>query len=132
MCRSCRLPKSPAMRAAVTMHLLEQELHIVRGNREAEADRAACRRIRENLIVKVDDLTPRVEKRATGIAVIDRRIRLDEFVIRAAKIAMQRADDAGSDGALQAERVADRQNAVADVDFVAVADLDRRPADIDF
>jgi hypothetical protein len=113
--------------------LLQKKLHVIRGNREAEPDRAACRRIRENLVVDADDLAARIEQRATGIAVIDRRVGLNEFVIRTAEIAVESADDAVCDRALQTERVADRENAVTDMDLVAVADLDRRqrPADVD-
>ena len=86
------------------------------------------------MIVDADHLAPGVEKRTARIAVIDRRIRLDEFVIRPAEIAMCSADDAGGDGSLQAEWITDRKHPIANANFVTVADRDCResPTGINF
>src|SRR5947209_10668274 len=115
------------MRPPVLANLIQHEGDIVRWNREAEADRAAGRRFGENLVIDTDHLALHVEQRSAGIAVIDRGVDLNELVVRRAiEVAVQGADDARRDGALAAERVADRQNAVSDTDLVTVADLDRR------
>ena len=53
--------------------------------------------------------------RAAGVALVHRRIDLDEVVVGAvADVAAARRDDAGGDGAAEAERIADRQHPVAD------------------
>src|SRR4051795_1109071 len=78
-------------------------------------------------MVDADDLALQVEKWSAGIAVIDRRIDLDELIVRRAiEIAMQGADNARRDGPFQPERIADRQNSIADTQVVAVAALDGR------
>ena len=58
-----------------------------------------------------------VDQRAAGIAGIDRRVGLDEILepVDAEVIAAERADDAERDGVAEAERIADREHDVADL-----------------
>ena len=92
-------------------------------NGEADADRAARRR--EDRGVDADHFAIEIERRTAGIAAIDRRIDLQEVVIRAiADIAAAGRDNAGGDGTAKPERVADGDHPVAD------ARLLRREIDI--
>ena len=78
-----------------------------------DADRAAGRR--EDRGVDADHVAVDVEGRAAGIALVHRRVDLDEVVIGAgADVAAARRDDAGRHGAAEAERIADREHPVAD------------------
>ena len=69
---------------------------------------------------KIAVLTPMhvavdVERRTAGIALVDRCVDLDEVVVGAGSdIATARRNDAGRHGAAEAERIADRQDPVAD------------------
>ena len=69
---------------------------------------------------KIAVLTPMTlpstfESRAAGIAFVHRRIDLDEIVIgTGADIAAASRDDAGGDGAAEAERIAHRKHPIAD------------------
>ena len=69
---------------------------------------------------KIAVLTPTtspcgVEGRAARIAAVDRRVDLQEVVVRSgADVAAARRDDAGGDGAAEAERIADGDHPVAD------------------
>ena len=82
--------------------------------------------------VSICELTPitsplRVEQRAAAVAVVDRRVGLDHVVdreaVRRLDRALEGADDAGRDGALEPERVADRDDRVADLDLVESASV---------
>src|SRR5205085_2610201 len=70
------------------------------------------------------------DERAAGVARVDRRVGLDEEAkIADAELgAGQRRDDAAGDGLPDAERIADRQHEIADLELVAVAQLERRKA----
>ena len=101
------------MTRALVLELSDDGLHGVGGNGEGDADRAAGRR--EDRGVDADHIAVDVEGRAAGIALVDRRVDLDEVVIRAgADVAAARRDDAGRHGAAEAERIADRDHPVAD------------------
>jgi hypothetical protein len=68
---------------------------------------------REDRGIDADHVAVDVESRAAGIAFVDRRVDLDEIVIRAgADVAATRRDDTGGDGATETERIADRKNPV--------------------
>ena len=69
-----------------------------------------------------------VDQRAAGIAGIDGGVGLDEEVISrdATAGARQRGDDAAGDGLADAERIADRQHEVADLDASKSRELERR------
>ena len=65
--------------------------------------------------VDADHVAVDVEGRTAGIALVHRRVDLDEVVIGAgADVAAARRNDAGRDGAAEAERIADREHPVAD------------------
>ena len=88
------------------------------------APRSRCRRCRRSagldLGVDADDPARGVEQRPAGVAGIDRRVRLDHVVDRepvwGVDLALHRGDDPGRGGAIEAERVADRDDGVADLD----------------
>ena len=69
---------------------------------------------------KIAVLTPMhiavdVEGRTAGVAFVHRRVDLDEVVVgTGADVATARRNDAGRHGAAKAERIADRQDPVAD------------------
>ena len=65
-----------------------------------------------------------VDERATGIARIDRGVGLDEILIAVGvdARARQAADDSGRDGVLQSERIADRDDEVADLELGRIAE----------
>ena len=74
--------------------------------------------------VDADHIAVDVERRAAGIAFVDRRVDLDVVVIGAgADVAAARRDDAGRHRAAEAERIADRDHPVADPRLV-IGELD--------
>ena len=94
----------------------------LRGNRKADADRAARRR--DDRRVDADDLAIEVEQRAAGIAAIDGGVGLDVVVVRTGiDVAVARRDDAGGHRAAEAERIADRDHPFAEPQLVGIAEL---------
>ena len=84
-------------------------------HREADPDRAAGRR--HDRGVHRDHLALHVEGRAAGVARVDRRVDLQEVVERpGADVAPARRDDPGGHRRADPERVARRQDPVADLD----------------
>ena len=75
-------------------------------------------------------LAGHVDQRAAGVAGIDRGVGLDEeLVVGDADLgARQRRDDAVGHGLADAERIADRQHHVADLQLVGIAELEEREA----
>ena len=115
--------EQPAMHAAVGHELVHHVLRHVRRHREADADVAARRR--QDLRVDADQLARGVHERAAGVALVDRRIGLQEVFIASvaeAGRAALRADDAHRHRLADAERVADREHDVADAHRVRIAD----------
>ena len=108
------LHAEPAARdLAVVLQLLHDALGDVARDGEADADAAARRR--EDRGVDADHLALGVEGRAAGIAVVHRRVDLQEVVVGAgADVAAARRDDARRHRAAEAERIADRDHPVAD------------------
>src|SRR4051794_8101922 len=100
-----------------------------RARRDREADAVAAARVALDLGVDADHLAARVEQRPARVAVVDRRVGLDRArdreVVRRLDGAVQRAHDARGDGVLEAERAADRDRAVADLDAVRVGERQR-------
>src|SRR3954453_22663164 len=99
------------------------------GRRDGEAVSVAAARVALDLRVDPDHVAVRVEQRAARVAVVDRRVGLDRArdreVVRRVDRAVERADDAGRDRALEAERAPDRDDAVADLHGVRVGELER-------
>src|SRR5436190_8106396 len=87
----------------------------VDGDREPDAVVAA--RVALDLGVDADHVAARVEQRAAGVAVVDRRIGLDRagdrVVVRRLDGAVDGADDAGGHGAGEAEGAADGDDLLA-------------------
>ena len=82
------------------------------------------------LLLKMAELMPtssplRLIEGAAGIAGIDRGVGLDEVLVavRVDAAAAEGADDARGDRVLEAEGIADRQDEVADLHLVGIAEL---------
>ncbi len=95
-------------------------------NGEAEPHAAAGARIDHR--IDADQPAVEIDERAAGIARIDRRVGLDEeaVVARADLGARQRRHDALGHRLSDAERVADGDDEVADLERVRIAHLERR------
>src|SRR3954447_5129168 len=105
-------------------------LHRVRRDREADPDVAVAGLPgRLDLRVDADHARLDVEQRAAGVARVDRRVGLDDLVDRpavgGADVAAEAGDDAGRGGAVEAERVADRDGLVADLHAARVGERQR-------
>ena len=99
--------------AAFLTQLRDDVLHRLGRNVESDADRTAGGR--EDRRVDADHVAFDVEARAAGIALVDRRVDLNEVVIRTgADIAAAGGHDAGGHGAAESERIADREHPIAD------------------
>ena len=96
--------------------------HHIRRHRKPDPDRAAGRR--QDRGVHPDHLTVHVEQRPAGIALVDRRIGLQEIVIGAGQLAPARRDDPGRDREPLPQRVAHRHHPVTDPHRIAVAKRD--------
>ena len=87
---------------------------------------------RGDLRVDADHLALGVEQRAARVAGVDRRVGLDDLVDREAvgrlDLALEAGHDARGRRAVEAERVADRDHAVADLRLVGVGELERADA----
>jgi len=106
--------------------LRNDRLDGIGGDREADSDVAGRLATRLDLRVDSDDLAVLVDQRATGVALVDRRIGLDDLVDResvgGAHRALQRADDARCHRPLEPKRVADRDHGIADYDLGRVGE----------
>ena len=108
------LNADPTARHRTTLlELRDDRLDGVGGDREGDADRAARRR--EDRRVDADHVAVGVEGRATRVALVHRRVDLDEVVIGAgADVTAARRHDARGDGSAETERIADCDDPVAD------------------
>src|SRR5262249_21400042 len=94
--------------------VLELRDHALRGRGwdiEADSDRASGRR--KNRGVDAQHVAVGVERRAAGIAAVDRGIDLDVVLSAATDVAPGGRDDAGRHGPAQTERIADRNRPFA-------------------
>src|SRR5665213_3143288 len=112
----------------------EDRAHQAGRNGETDPDRAAGFRIDRG--VDADEMAVEVDQRATRIAWIDCRVRLDVGAERAEAEAgaRQGGDDARGHRLADAERVADSEHQVADLKRVTVGDFENGQtllADID-
>ena len=116
----------PLEEVVAVLRRLDDRAHHVGGDREADADRAAAAAV--DRAVDADQLAAHVDQRAAGIAGIDRRVGLDEEaeVGNAFIRARQRRDDAAGRRLPDAERIADGEHQVADLERVGIADRDHR------
>ena len=115
----------PLHRGAAALRRGDHHAHHVGRDGEADALRAA--RAREDRGVDADDLAGHVDQRAARVAGIDRGVGLDEELIVAdADLgAGHRRDDAVGHGLADAERIADREHQVADLQLVGVGEIER-------
>ena len=119
-----------AVDAAGRRQLRDDVLDRVRRDGEADADVAGRPVGAGDLRVDADHLAARVQQRATRVAAVDLRVGLDHVVDR---VAVRRRDRPLLDGADDAcrrrppepERVADRDDGIADADVVGVAERER-------
>src|SRR5205085_5949796 len=82
-----------APRLAELAQLVDHAHHHLRGHGEADADRAAGRRIDRR--VHTDHFTVEVEQRTARVAAVDGRVSLDVVVVRTRRdVAVARRDDA--------------------------------------
>ena len=88
-------------------------------DRHGVADALVAAGLRRDLRVDADHAAVAVEQRAAAVAGVDRGVGLDRAVDREAvgrgQLAVDRADDARGDGALEPERAADRHDRIADL-----------------
>ena len=125
-------PDERAVDVALTDQLRDHGLDGVRGDRKADADVAARRRVVAGLDLRVDadHVAAPVQQRPARVAVVDRRVGLDDVVdrvaVRCGDRALDRADDPGGNRAVETERVADRDDGVAHLRRVGVAERERR------
>ena len=107
----------PLHRLAAALRRVEHDTHHVDGNGEADADRAA--RAREDRGIDADEAARHVDERAAGIAEVDRGVGLDEerIVGNADLRARERRDDSLRHRLPDAERIADREHEVADLNL---------------
>ena len=92
--------------------------------RDREADSLVAATVGGDGGVDADDFALEVDQRAARVAGIDRGVGLEELSpADATEFAALPADDAGADGGLQIERIADRDHPVADLELVGVAKL---------
>ena len=85
-------------------------------DRDRERDAHVAARAAVDLRVDADHLAAHVDQRAAGVAGVDRDVGLDQRQ-QVAGVARLGADDAGGDGALEAERRADRDHPLADLEL---------------
>ena len=116
----------PLDRGAAAPGRSDHDAHHVRRDRKADALRAARARIDRG--VDADEPAVEVDQRAARIARIDRGVGLDEeLIIADADLgARHRRDDAVRHGLADAERIADRQHQVADLQIVGIGEVQRR------
>ena len=127
--RAARDAEVGAVDPAAVLELGDDLLGGVDRDGEADADVAVPAAARLDLRVDPDDAAGRVEQRAARVAGVDRGVGLDDVADREAvgrlDLALQRGDDAGRQRAVEAERVADGDRRVADLDGLRRAELER-------
>ena len=119
------MPSQPRVTSPSRDDLLEHVARERDGNRERDAERPA--RLREDRAVDADQVAGGVDERAAGVAGIDRGVGLDEILeaVDAEIVAAERAHDAERHRVAEAERIADREHDVADLQVVRVRERHR-------
>mmetsp|Transcript_4253 Transcript_4253/g.9135 ORF Transcript_4253/g.9135 Transcript_4253/m.9135 type:complete len:315 (-) Transcript_4253:891-1835(-) len=111
--------------------LVDHAPHRVHRDGESYADVTASSSAgRDDGGVDADEPAARVEERPTRVARVDGRVGLDAVLDSAAArgddVAAERGDDALCERVVEAERVADRKDRLADLEIVRGANLNRR------
>src|SRR5665647_1229379 len=98
---------------ALVLELCDHILYGRSRNREGDANASTRRGVDRR--VYADDFALHIEGRTARIALVDRRVDLNEIIVRAiADVATAGRDDAGSDGSAKTKGIADREHPVAD------------------
>jgi hypothetical protein len=115
--------QAPALYFAELDELLHDGVRNDDRDREADADVAAGGT--DDRRVDADELALEVDERAARVARIDRGVGLDEMLVAFPRqaAAAERRDDARGRRLADAERVADRDHEVADLQRVGIAEL---------
>src|SRR6266700_6574406 len=105
-----------------------------RWNGEADADRTACRR--KYRTIDANYLAADVEGRSTGIALIDRRIDLNEIIVGTEDVTRAGRDNPGRHCSTESEWITDGKNPLADprrvvghprnLEIISALDLEQR------
>jgi hypothetical protein len=104
-------------------HVGDRARHVAR---DREADALVAARAREDRGVDADQLAAQVDERAAGVAGVDRRVGLDEvLVLGDVESAAGRRHDAHRHRLADAERVADREDDLAEPQLARVAERQR-------
>ena len=121
-----RAEPRPFDRRAAAPRRDDDALDHVDGNREADPHAAARARIDRR--IDPDEAPGKIDQRAARIAGIDRGVGLDEetVVVDADLRARERRDDPLRHRLADAERIADREDEIADLDRVGIAELEHR------
>src|SRR5215813_13082 len=115
--------------AALDLAVADQLVHHLARhvNRYREADADISSGWGNDRRIDTDNPALHVDKRTTRIARINRRIGLDKILVTFdARTAAKRADDPRGHGLTEAERIADRQDKVADLQAIGIAHWNRR------
>ena len=108
----------------------DDEAHVVGRQREPQPDRTELAVVRQQIGVHADHLARAIEQWPAGIAGIDRGVGLDVVVERRAhEVTVLSADHAGSHRGADAQRIADGNHPLADLQGIAVAERHRRQRD---
>src|SRR5688572_2965732 len=124
----CDVSRANAHLGPADLSLANQLRQDAPGNiyRNCKAHTRGCARRRKYLGVNPDHSSVRVEQRAAGVPRIDRSVGLyrpfDWLPGARGQRTLQSADDAGSQRAIQAERIANCQNFLADSELVGIAE----------
>ena len=115
-------PDPPALHLAVLFELTHHRGGDVDGHREADTHVAAGRP--DDRGIDADQLAVQVHERASRVARIDRGVGLDEVLVAldVDPAAPERAHDPGGDGLAEPEGVADGDDEIADLEYVAVSE----------
>ncbi len=119
-------PDKPARHMPALLQLSHNALHRVGRNREPDPHRPAAIR-RQNGSVHPHHLAVLRKQRTAGIALVNRRVDLNEIVVRRlANIAPARTDDAGGHRAAQSERITYRHHPATGLRRIGIAQVDER------
>ena len=105
---------------AILLKLVDHFADHIRGHGKANPDRPT--RGRQDRRVHPDHFTLHVEQRPARVALVNRRIGLQEIVIGTAQLAPTGRDDARGDRKALPQGVAHRHDPIADAHLVAVAE----------
>ena len=119
--------KSRGCVLTILNNLRDHTTHSVHRNREADTSRRTGRAVDRG--VDSDEPTTAIKQRPTGVSWVDGRVGLNGILNRAtadrSNLTTQRRHDASGQRRTESEWVANREDALADLNVVAAADGDR-------